>query len=232
MAERLNKVIATSGLVARRKADELIAAGRVVVNGTRAALGARVNPGDSTLVDGQPLPRHERVTYAVYKPTGVVCSAVSQRGEKIVTELVPAVPPVVPVGRLDKESEGLILLTNDGALTDRLTHPRYGHEKEYEVWGTCAGEPAAALQKLTRGVKLGDGKAQALTASLLESKGGILKARITVHEGRHHLVRRMCATVGITVTRLIRTRVSSLALPNLSPGSYQLLTEKELALLQ
>jgi 23S rRNA pseudouridine2605 synthase len=234
MADRLNKVIAASGIASRRKADDLIKAGKVHINGSPVTrLGTLVQPGDSVFVDGKPLPQPERITYAIYKPRGVVTSRSHQGNDKIVTDLIPKNPSVYPVGRLDKDSEGLLLLTNDGALADRLTHPKFEHTKVYKVLGRQSGtiNVLSIRDKLLKGVRLGDGIAKADHVTVSLEKDGILVLVITVHEGRHHLIRRMCASINITVNQLIRTQVSNLKLGELKPGMSRVLTSTDLKLL-
>lgn len=234
MGERLNKVIAASGISSRRRADDLIADGRVSINGIPVkALGTLVEPSDTVSVDGRELQQPARVTYMVHKPRGTVSSRLRQGFDPIVTSLVPANPAVYPVGRLDKDSEGLLLLSNDGALTDKLTHPRFEHQKEYVITGLLDTGVTAeqAMERLQKGVKLGDGIAKADALALKKAHDSTLVLVITVHEGRHHLIRRMCATAGITVKRLVRTRISGLLLGELKPGEWKALTSDELKLL-
>jgi len=237
MEERLNKVIAASGIASRRGADELIKAGKVVVGGHRITdLATKVDPSSAITVAGKPLPRVASVTYMLNKPAGYVTSTARQDAEKIVTELVPTHPRVVPVGRLDKDSDGLLLMTNDGDLANRMTHPSFGHRKEYRV--VCKLEkdvtltPETIAEKLKKGVKLGDGKAIADKAEARLMPDGKIIIYMTVHEGRTHLVRRMCATLGLDVTSLRRTAIASLELGTLKPGRYRLLTPDELSRLR
>lgn len=218
--ERLQKLLARAGVASRRKAEELIEAGRVTVGGRVARLGDRALPSDDVLVDGEPLPRAEAsVTYLLNKPPGVVSTVHDERGRLTAVELVPPVAGLHPVGRLDLDSEGLLLLTTDGELTLRLTHPRYGHEKEYRVWceqGAISQEAAAALRA---GVELEDGGARALRVERAE--GG---AVVVLGEGRKRQVRRMLAAVGYDVVRLKRTRLAGLELGDLPLGEYRELT--------
>lgn len=218
--ERLQKLLARAGVASRRKAEELIEAGRVTVGGRVARLGDRALPSDDVLVDGEPLPRAEAsVTYLLNKPPGVVSTVHDERGRPTAVELVPPVAGLHPVGRLDLDSEGLLLLTTDGELTLRLTHPRYGHEKEYRVWceqGAISQEAAAALRA---GVELEDGAARALRVERAE--GG---AVVVLGEGRKRQVRRMLAAVGYDVVRLKRTRLAGLELGDLPLGEYRELT--------
>lgn len=221
--ERLQKVLARAGVASRRKAEALILAGRVTVNGKVASLGDKVTPGDEVRLDGQRLEQTKPVTYAYYKPVGVICSVYDERGRKTVLADLPRQPGLHPVGRLDKDSEGLLLVTNDGALTERLTHPRFGHEKEYRVWCAEGTLSARALHRLRQGVMLDDGLAVALRARA--APGGCL---VVLGEGRKRQLRRMLAAVGYRVLRLKRVRIGSLTLKGLAPGQYRKLSEHEL----
>ena len=225
--QRLQKVLARAGVASRRKAEELIRAGRVTVNGRVAALGDVADPGDDVRLDGRPLPRPERsVTYLLHKPRGLVTTASDELGRPTVMDLVPAVPGLHPVGRLDLDSEGLLLLTTDGDLTLRLTHPRYRHEKEYRVWTDPPDVSDEALARLTSGVTLEDGQARAERAE--RAPGG---AVVVLREGRKRQVRRMLAAVGHEVVRLKRTRVAGLELGDLPVGRFRELTAAETAAL-
>ena len=226
---RLQKVLARVGYGSRRVCDDLIAAGRVLVNGEVALLGRRVDPETALIeVDGAPIGvRPGLVHYLLNKPAGVVTTADDPRGRPTVVGLVPAEPRVFPVGRLDADTEGLLLLTNDGELAHRLTHPSYGVEKEYvaEVEGTPS---RAALRMLREGVELDDGMTAPAKASLMDPS----VVRLTIHEGRNRQVRRMCAEVGHPVTRLVRVRVGPIADRSLAPGAWRELTVGELRSLQ
>lgn len=230
--ERLQKVIAASGVCSRREAEKRISEGRVTVDGALVTqLGSSVDPTHAIiLLDGKPLPAPAKVVYLLNKPRGVVCSRVAQSKEHIVTELVPDNPTVYSVGRLDKESEGALLLTNDGALTHSLTHPSFSQEKTYLVTVESAApiEAATLCLRLEKGVKLGDGKAFADRAQITLFNPTSGRLTLTVHEGRHHLIRRMCATVDLKVRRLIRIRIHTLSLGNLKPGEYRRLTSQEI----
>ena len=224
--ERLQKVLAGAGVASRRKSEDLISAGKVTVNGERAELGMRVSPKDEVRVSGELVGRKKAkddVTYAFYKPVGVLSSSSDDRGRKTVMDFLPDVPGLHPVGRLDLESEGLLLMTTDGDLTLQLTHPRYEHEKEYRVWCDKA-VPGEVLKRLEQGVTLEDGPAKAIRAHRAE--GGCV---LVLGEGRNHQVRRMLAAFRLNVTRLKRTRVSRLRLEGLKSGEYRLLGAKDLA---
>jgi 23S rRNA pseudouridine2605 synthase len=226
---KLQKVLAQAGLGSRRACEELIIDGRVAVNGEPARLGQRVDPAiDRVEVDGVPVGvRPDFVYYLLNKPPGVVSTASDPRGRSTVTDLVPAHPRVVPVGRLDRDTEGLLLLTNDGDLTLRLTHPRYGVEKEYVA--QVEGEPSrGALRRLREGVELEDGTtAPARVASVAP---GLV--RIVIHEGRKRQVRRMCEAIGHPVVRLVRTRIGPIADRGLGPGEWRELTVEEVRALE
>ncbi len=222
--ERLQKALARAGLGSRRACDELIAGGRVTVDGQVAVLGQRVDPSTQQVaVDGVPVPAAPGlVHYLLNKPAGVVTTASDPTGRPVVVSLVPDRPRVFPVGRLDLDTEGLLVLTNDGALAQLLTHPSHGVAKEYlaEVEGV---PPPGALRQLREGVDLDDGRTAPATVGVVAP--GVL--RIVVHEGRNRQVRRMCETVGHPVRRLVRTRIGSLADHSLRPGEWRALTVDE-----
>jgi 23S rRNA pseudouridine2605 synthase len=227
--ERLQKVLARSGFGSRRVCEDLIAKGRVTVNGDAAVLGRRVDvDADRVEVDGVPVSvRSGLVHYLLNKPAGVVTTASDPQGRPTVVELVPDAPRVFPVGRLDADTEGLLLLTNDGELTHRLTHPSFGVEKEYVA--EVEGEPApAAIRRLREGVELEDGP----TAPARVAAVAPTVLRLTIHEGRNRQVRRMCAAVGHPVVRLIRTRIGPLADRSLKPGEWRALTGAEVRALE
>lgn len=223
--ERLQKVLSTRGWGSRRVCEDLIAAGRVVVNGEVAVLGRRVDPEiDKVEVDGVPLGvKAGLVYYLLNKPTGVVTTASDPQGRPTVVDLVPTEPRVYPVGRLDVGTEGLLLLTNDGDLANRIAHPSHGVEKEYlaEVEGTPSN---GALRRLRDGVELDDG--MTAPAKVSQPNPGVL--RITIHEGRNRQVRRMCEAVGHPVHRLIRVRIGPLRDAQLAPGEWRELEQREL----
>lgn len=227
---RLQKVLARAGLGSRRACEELIADGRVTIDGTEALLGDRVDPESSVVeVDGVPIGiRPGSVYYLLNKPAGVVTTADDPQGRPVVVDLVPAEPRVFPVGRLDLDTEGLLLLTNDGDLAHRLTHPSYGVEKEYlaEVAG---GPPErGALRRLREGVELDDG----LTAPATVGTVGPTLLRIVIHEGRNRQVRRMCEAVGHPVVRLVRTRIGPVTDKKLKPGEWRELERDEVRALE
>lgn len=227
--ERLQKVLARCEVGSRRTCEELIRAGRVRVNGVVAELGARVDPeADLVEVDGVAIGiRPGLVHYLLNKPPGVVTTVSDPFGRPTVLDLVPDRPRVVPVGRLDLETEGLLILTNDGELTHRLTHPSFGIDKEYlaHVEGTPS---RGALRRLREGVELDDGVTAPAKVSLL----GPGLVRLTIHEGRNRQVRRMCAAVGHPVRRLVRVRIGPLRDPHLAPGEWRRLTVAEVRALE
>jgi 23S rRNA pseudouridine2605 synthase len=222
--ERLQKVLARTGIGSRRACEELIAEGRVTVNGEVASLGRRVDAAhDEIEVDGALVAAAEGLAhYLLNKPRGVVTTAADPQGRPTVVELVPVAPRVFPVGRLDVETEGLLILTNDGPLAHRLTHPRFGIDKEYIA--SVRGEPRpGAVRALRQGVELDDG----ITAPARVAVLGPSLLRITIHEGRNRQVRRMCEAVGHPVERLVRTRVGPIADRRLPPGRWRSLTPTE-----
>ncbi|MGF1599288.1 MAG: pseudouridine synthase [Acidimicrobiales bacterium] len=227
--ERLQKVLARAGLGSRRVCEDLIAEGRVTVDGTVVVLGARVDPErQQVAVDGAVIStKVDGITYLLNKPAGVVTTASDTHDRPTVVDLVPAEPRVFPVGRLDLDTEGLLLLTNDGDLAHRLTHPSFGVEKDYLAH--VRGAPSrAALRALRTGVELDDGMTAPAKASVVAP--GLV--RITLHEGRNRQVRRMCEAVGHPVLRLVRTRIGPLTDRRLKPGEWRELTRDELLDLQ
>ncbi len=225
--ERLQKVLAARGWGSRRVCEEMIESGRVRVNGETAVLGRRVDvERDVVEVDGAPVGiRPDLVYYLLNKPAGVVSTAKDTHDRETVVDLVPAEPRVYPVGRLDAETEGLLLLTNDGELTFRLTHPKFGVEKEYVAQVESDGRPVSreALAALRKGVDIGDGVTS--PAEVGELQPGVL--RIVIHEGRNRQVRRMCEMVGYPVVRLVRTRIGPLVDKSLRPGEWRSLNLDE-----
>ena len=228
-AIRLQKVLARAGFGSRRSCDDLIADGRVTVNGDVAVLGRRVEPeADTVAVDGVVIGiRPGLVHYLLNKPAGVITTADDPHGRPTVMGLVPEEPRVFPVGRLDQDTEGLLLLTNDGELAHRLTHPSFGVDKEYLA--EVEGAPSrAAVRLLREGVDLDDGRTAPATASLVEPN----LLRLTVHEGRNRQVRRMCEAVGHPVVRLVRTRIGPLSDRSLRPGAWRPLSLEEVRALE
>lgn len=226
--ERLQKVMARTGIGSRRICEDLIADERVLVNGDVAVLGARVHPEDEISVDGAVIStKVDGVTYLLNKPTGVVTTAKDTHDRPTVVSMLPAEPRVFPVGRLDLDTEGLLLLTNDGELAHRLTHPSFGIEKEYLVH--VRGQPTrSVLRQLREGVELEDGRTSEAKVAVVAP--GLI--RLTIHEGRNRQVRRMCEAVGHPVLRLARSRIGPITDPNLAPGEWRELGNDELLDLQ
>ena len=227
--ERLQKVLARLGFGSRRVSEDLIAEGRVTVNGDVAALGRRVDVDtDEVAVDGAVVGiRPGLVYYLLNKPTGVITTADDPQGRPTVVEMVPAEPRVFPVGRLDADSEGLLLLTNDGDITHRLTHPSFGVEKEYLA--SVKGTPSrGAIRQLREGIELDDGTTAPARVTAVDDS----LLRITIHEGRNRQVRRMCDVVGHPVLRLVRTRIGPIVDHRLKPGEWRELSREEVRTLE
>jgi 23S rRNA pseudouridine2605 synthase len=226
-AMRLNAYLARAGVASRRASDDLIKAGRVRVNGLRGELNTYVHTGDRVEVDGTEVTEQALRYVLLNKPAGTVTTVHDPHGRPTVVELVDEIPErVVPVGRLDADTTGALLLTNDGPLAHRLAHPRYGVEKVYEA--DVEGEPdEAALRQLAAGVELDDG----LTAPAAARRLGPSRLELTLHEGRKHQVKRMCEAVGHPVLRLHRSRYAGLTVEGLEPGRWRELEPSEVKLL-
>lgn len=216
--ERLQKVLAAAGVASRRSAEDLIRAGRVTVNQKIITeMGVRVSPTDQILVDGKPINRTPRHTYVLLnKPIGVVSTAHDEHGRRTVLDLVKTPERVYPVGRLDYDSEGLLLLTNDGELTFRLLHPRHEIPREYHVWVTPSPNEEQ-LAQIRRGVEIEGKRTQ--PAEVRRLPGGFLS--VTIREGRKRQVRLMSEAVGLRVNRLRRVRMGPLTLGSLQPGQWR-----------
>jgi 23S rRNA pseudouridine2605 synthase len=224
---RLNAWLARAGVASRRGADELIKAGRVRVNGEPGRLDTFVSTGDRVELDGRPLAAQALAYVLLNKPAGVVTTARDPHGRPTVVGVVGHGSRVVPVGRLDADTTGVLLLTNDGALAHRLAHPRYEVEKVYVA--EVEGDPDdAALRALEQGVELEDGR----TAPARARRLGRGRVELAVHEGRKHQVKRMLAAVGLPVRRLDRSRYGPLTADGLAPGEWRELTAEEIASLQ
>ncbi len=224
---RLNAYLARAGVASRRGADELIEAGRVRVNGEPATLGMVVGDADRVEVDGRAVVPQRLAYVLLHKPAGVVATARDPQGRPTVVGLVRHPVRVVPVGRLDADTTGALLLTNDGDLAHRLAHPRYGVEKVYEA--DVEGEPGrAALRRLAEGVELEDGR----TAPARVRRLGPGRIELVLHEGRNRQVRRMCEAVGHPVRRLHRSVYAGLDLRGLGPGEWRELSPEEVARLR
>jgi 23S rRNA pseudouridine2604 synthase len=220
---RLNKFISESGVASRREADAWIAAGRVTVNGVKGELGTRVGGGDTVLVDGKPLPTRRRAVYiALNKPAGVTCTTERNVAGNIV-DFVGHRERIFPIGRLDKDSEGLILLTNDGDIVNEILREEHGHEKEYFV----TVEPAVTgnfLEMMARGVRIGGEK----TKPARVTRAGPNRFRIVLTQGLNRQIRRMCSALGWRVKRLVRVRIMHIRLGDLPSGRWRNLTEAEI----
>jgi len=229
--ERLHKVLAHAGVASRRKCEELIASGRVTVNDEIVSTpGTKVDPERVRIkVDGVPIALPDKHAYVLlHKPVGVLSAATDPRGRPTVLDLVPTRKRLYPVGRLDLGSEGLVLLTDDGELTQRLTHPSYKHEKEYHI--LVEGRPAAGtLRRLREGIELEDGFSLPAKVAVLRREGRETWLRFVIREGRKRQLRRMCAEVGHPVRRLVRVRMGVISLGELLPGQYRSLMEQEVA---
>jgi 23S rRNA pseudouridine2605 synthase len=219
---RLNAYLARAGVASRRRADELIKAGRVTVNGEAGQLNTVVAAHDRVELDGEEVAR-QRLTYVLlHKPAGVVTTARDPQGRPTVVGLVPREPRVVPVGRLDADTTGALLLTNDGQLSHRLAHPRYGVEKTYVA--DVEGDPDEdALRRLREGIELEDGRTAPARARSLGSG----RVELVLHEGRKHQVKRMLGAVGYPVRRLHRSAYAGLTVEDLEPGAWRELTRDE-----
>ena len=234
MEERLQKILARSGYGSRRASEELIAAGRVKVNGKTATLGMKADPEkDQITLDGKHInPPESKIYIALNKPPDVISAASSPDKRPTVRDIVPVPGRLYPVGRLDAESEGLILLTNDGALANRLTHPRYGHEKEYQVLVTRPPDQDQ-LEAWRHGVVLEDGyRTRPVEVSVESGSGRQTWLRVILKEGRKRQIREMGMKTGLPVVRIIRTRIGSLELGNLKPGQWRYLTPEEVTALK
>ncbi|HEY9897774.1 MAG TPA: pseudouridine synthase [Pantanalinema sp.] len=225
----MQKILASAGVASRRRSEELILAGRVSVNGQVVReLGAKADPAhDAIEVDGTPLPSQtDKVYYALNKPTGYITSVTDPKGRRTVMALAPEVPGLHPVGRLDYDTSGLLLLTNDGDLTLAMTHPRYGVPKTYDA--LVEGHPTERiLQRLRDGLRLEDGYTASAKVVALGTEGDQSRVRITIHEGRNRQVRRMFAAIGHPVVRLKRLSVGTVSIEGIALGGYRPLTPQE-----
>ena len=230
---RLQAFLARAGAApSRRKAETPILAGRVTVNGERATLGATLTPGDEVELDGRPVLLPEtRVYLAMNKPAGYLTTMNDDRGRKTVADLMPDVPGLVPAGRLDASTTGLLILTNDGRLAHRITHPSSKVEKQYSL--TLQNPvPDAALAALAAGPTLEDGRMHAPKLTNLSRARDSTTLDLTVHEGRNRIIRRACLTVGLRLISLHRTRVGPVTLGDLPEGEYRAFTTSELEVLR
>lgn len=229
MKERLQKILSRAGYGSRRACEQLIIEGRVMVNGQLAKIGDKADPrSDRIEVNGQVIPKQEAIRYiAIYKPRNIISAVTSPDKRKTVRDLVEEPGTLYPVGRLDVDSEGLILLTNDGELTNRLTHPRYGHEKEYHVLVAKRPDPEQ-MNAWRRGVVLEDGYRTApAQVDFIRPKGKGAWLKVILKEGRKRQIREMGFLTGLPVVRIIRVRIGTLRLGNLKPGEWRSLSPKE-----
>lgn len=228
MGERLQKILSSRGVASRRKAEEMIQAGQVTVNGQIARLGDVADPDtDEILVNGQPLAQKQESVYLLlHKPRGYVTTLSDEKGRKNAAQLVEGCGVrVYPVGRLDMDSEGLLLFTNDGAFANALMHPRHEVEKTYEVWVT--GYVPGGEKRLAQPIVLDGYRIRPPKVRLLKAEGDKAKLQVTIHEGRNRQVRRMCQAAGLYCTRLRRIREGSLKLGDLPLGKWRYLTKDE-----
>ena len=228
MQERLQKILSARGVASRRKAEEMIQSGRVSVNGRVSLLGESADPDvDLITVDGKPLPTQSEYVYIMlHKPRGFVTTLSDEKGRANAAQLVADCGVrVYPVGRLDMDSEGLLLFTNDGDFANRLMHPKHEVEKTYETWVT--GYNPGCLKALTSPMELDGYQLRIPKVKLLKAEGDRARIQITIHEGRNRQVRRMCEKCGMYVTRLRRIREGELLLGDLPKGKWRYLTKEE-----
>ncbi|MGM9584488.1 MAG: pseudouridine synthase [Faecousia sp.] len=233
MGERLQKILSARGVASRRKAEELIRSGQVTVNGAVAALGDTADPDtDVICVNGSRLPSAQQHVYILLnKPRGYVTTLSDEKGRPNAAQLVADCGVrVYPVGRLDMDSEGLLLFTNDGEFANALTHPKHEVEKTYDVWVT--GYVPGAEEKLALPIVLDGYRIHPPKVILLKAQGRFARFRVTIHEGRNRQIRRMCEAAGMHCTRLRRIREGSLVLGNLPSGTWRFLAPEEVAKLK
>lgn len=233
MRERLQKILSSRGVASRRKAEQMILEGRITVNGVPASLGDTADPElDEICINGQPLPEQQRSVYILLnKPRGYVTTLSDEKGRPNAAQLVSDCGTrVYPVGRLDMDSEGLLLFTNDGSFANDLTHPKQEVEKTYEVW--VSGYQPGGEEKLSRPISLDGYRIRPPKVVLISANGEKAKFRVTIHEGRNRQIRRMCEAAGMRCTRLRRIQEGSLLLGNLPCGAWRYLTAEEVAKLK
>lgn len=233
MEERIQKIMASRGVASRRASEELILQGRVTCNGQVCGLGDRADPEkDTILVDGRPLPSTPEAIYILlHKPRGYVTTLSDEKGRKNVSQLVSDCPQrVYPVGRLDMDSEGLLLLTNDGELANHLMHPSHVVDKVYQVW--VQGFSPEGLERLSQPIELDGYRIRKPAVKCQKRTGDKALLQITIHEGRNRQIRRMCAIAGMEVQRLKRIREGSLSLGQLPLGKWRYLTKEEVQALR
>lgn len=224
---RLNKFLSVSGVTSRRHADQLIKEGNVKINGKVVTeFGVKIDPEhDVVEVNGKKIEvQNGIIIYLLNKPKGVVTTADDPDGKKTVLDLIPKEPRVFPCGRLDINTMGLILLTNDGNLCYQLTHPKFEHKKEYFVEGTTR-DPESAIKKLNKPIKLNDGPVHIDDLRILKQSGNKLNFYITIHDGRNKIIRRICDECGINVESLTRTKFAHYELGDIEPGRYRTISQ-------
>ncbi len=229
---RVQKALSAAGLMSRRKAEDAIRAGRIAIDGRIAQLGDRVDPEAAIVeLDGRRIPvAPDRVTFVLNKPIGVISTTDDTHDRPTVTDLVPTETRIWPVGRLDVESEGLLLLTNDGDLTNWVTHPRYGITKTYLVM-LDGDVPSGDVRAFAEGVQLEDGPAAAVSSRVIDRRPGRTLIELVMGEGRNREIRRMAAALGLDVTRLVRTAIGPLVDRRLGPGEHRRLAPDEVSAL-
>lgn len=229
MKIRINHFLSSAGVASRRKADEIISSGQVLVNGKTAILGQTIDSEHDTVTyKGTPVaPTEQFVYYALYKPKNVVSTKSDELGRDSVMNYIPETPSVFPVGRLDRDSEGLILLTNDGALTNVLTHPKYEHQKHYLVYARVRKganfDESIVASSFLRGMRIEGKLMKADSFNMLSQNESMIQMEIVLHTGYNRQVRKMCDKMGLVVTKLVRTRFANLDLSrlNLEPGKFK-----------
>ena len=229
MTERLQKILSGRGVCSRRQAEALLAAGRVTCDGKVCAVGDRADPEVNIIcVDGKPLPTGPKPVYIMlHKPRGFVTTLSDEKGRKNAAQLIDCGTRVYPVGRLDMDSEGLLLFTNDGDFANRMMHPKHEVDKTYQVWAEKVTDEG--LEKVKKPVELDGYLIAPPTVKLLHREGNRALLEITIHEGRNRQVRRMCEKAGMYVTRLRRISEGSLSLGDLPKGQWRYLTDEEIA---
>jgi 23S rRNA pseudouridine2605 synthase len=234
MMERLQKILAQAGVASRRQAEVLIVEGKVQVNGQVVKeLGTKVDPiNDSIVVKGKQVTLEQKRTFLFYKPLYVITSMSDPQGRKVIPDFFHQIPErVYPVGRLDFDTEGLLLVTNDGELANHLLHPRFEVKKQYVA--TVKGIPdESVIRRLRKGVQLEDGITAPAEVTVMNTTGENAKLKVTIHEGRNRQIRRMCKEVGFPVMHLVRTRLVNLTLRGLKRGEYRELTLTEISSLK